>query len=328
MRSACSRPPRMSSGRVVHPRVVGAQLAQADEQQREARGRRRWPTGMRSSSERICGGSRRTRSSAWRTLPRRTPVGMWRLGHDPARLLEQLLQVEPAAAQPVEVAARTRCAAAVDSTCGLSRIPSSPSAAQLRERCRARSRCAREIASMTSHSSRDSPLGGTTASVYCTNGRRVEAEERERQVVALVEARRREDVVGVAVGLVDVEVDRDAQVELSSARSSASPSGHESTGLPADTNSARSRPGPGVSISAASATRASRRSRRGSRRSVSASRRRCRARSFSATSSSATAGRPNTAPPGSSRLPVTALSASSRKLTSVPKRPRHEPVRP
>jgi hypothetical protein len=44
--------------------------------------------------------------------------------------------------------------------------------------------------------------------------RRVEAEEGERHVVALVEGRARQDVVGVAVRLVDVEVERDAQLEV------------------------------------------------------------------------------------------------------------------
>ena len=70
------------------------------------------------------------------------------------------------------------------------------------------------ISSITSHSSRASPAGGTTASVYWMNGRRVEAEEGERQVVALVEGRARQDVVRVAVRLVHVEVERHAQLEL------------------------------------------------------------------------------------------------------------------
>ncbi len=78
----------------------------------------------------------------------------------------------------------------------------------------------------------------------------MQGEERQRKVLALVEGRRREHVVGVARGLGDVEVDRDGELELaSSARSSSSPLGTERTGLPAETNSAFICPLPGVVIS-------------------------------------------------------------------------------
>ena len=60
-----------------------------------------------------------------------------------------------------------------------------------------------------------------------------EAHERDRHVLALEERGRRKDVVGVPAGVGHVEVERDHQVELArTPRSSASPSGTDSTGLP------------------------------------------------------------------------------------------------
>ena len=134
-------------------------------------------------------------------------------------------------------------------------------------------RAAGEVASMTVHSSRASPRGLDDRVGALDERRRVEAEEGERQVLALEEGRRRQHVVGVAVGLVDVEVERDEQVEVGRARARArrrrAPRG---PGLPAETNSARIWPSPGVvDLAVHQRRRQRRRARRGSRRCASAS---------------------------------------------------------
>ena len=158
--------------RVVHPRVVRAQLAQADQPQREARvARRSPPPGARAPptiavgrevharvavaelvaqhAGRRCARRARCRAGACaacrgsaraRRRPNRSP-----LGPGAEQQVEQPLRRQPQARQPAEQPQRRD--------------------AVRRDR---RSRCA--SSSTTSHSSRASPAGGTTASVYWMNG--------------------------------------------------------------------------------------------------------------------------------------------------------------
>ena len=144
---------------------------------------------------------------------RRTPVAMCSSTHDAVRLPAQLGELSPPRRRPNQSPSGPVRRSRSTGACGVTCIPSRPSRRSAMRRA-GRMPSASAKASMTSHSSRASPRGRDHRVRPLHERRRVEAEEGERHVLALEERRRREHVVGVPVRLVDVEVERDEQVEL------------------------------------------------------------------------------------------------------------------
>ena len=172
------------------------------------------------------------------------------LGEDDAvRVSSQLGEAEAAAAEPEAVARGPGAQQQVDQAARARADPEPPEHAQPRQTLDGTTPTPRDLVD-------DLPLLARLAARLddrvgqLDERRREQGQEREREVLALVHGRRREHVVGVAGGVGDVEVDRDQELESRSiAASSSAPLGTESTGLPAETNSARIWPSPGVVIS-------------------------------------------------------------------------------
>ena len=275
-----------------------------------------------------CGASR-TRRSSWSTRLREHARRPRVVEHHPVRLALDLPEREPAAPQPEPVAARAGPQHQVHHP--PRREPHArPYPAAVAPGRSPPSRPARaRRTSKISHSSRASPRARHHGLRVLDERAEEELLERGRHVLALEPGGRRA-----------ARSRRTARCRSGRCRSrpsgracraraeSAAPSGTDCTGLPAVTISARSCPARASRSPAPSAWPASGRARRGTRRCASAARRRWRARPRSAAPSRSSGELPNTRPPGRSRLPVTAASASSRKAMSVPCRPRHDPVRP
>ncbi len=137
--------------------------------------------------------------------------------HDAVRVSAQPLETEATRAEPEPVARASGSQQYVDES--LRRDP----VADLRQPAQHRQRVGRDP-DLARDQVDDLPLLARFAARLdhrlgvLNERRRVEAEERDRQVVALQPRRAGQDVVGVAVGLVDVEVERDEQVEVAERR--------------------------------------------------------------------------------------------------------------
>ena len=170
--------------RVVHPRVVRAQLAQADQPQRESPGRGRSP--RPAGRPPAIGRARCTRLVVVRTRSGSTPVGIWSARTMPCGCARSLAERSARAAQAEQVAGRARCAAAGRPGAGASAARPGAPAPQRPGRCRGDADPARDLVD-------DLPLLARLARrrhdrVGDLDERLgVEAEERERHVVALEE---------------------------------------------------------------------------------------------------------------------------------------------
>ena len=197
--------------RVVHPRVVGSKLAQADQQQREVRVAAVHRADTRHLRPQLS--MVQPHPPALVAHPPRQHAGRDEGRDDDAmRMLPQPFQAQPAAAQPEAVTVAAHAQQQVDDLVRLQPDAKLRQAAQRRMRVRLHADFLRDRVDdpplLTGLAARrDDRLG------VLNERRRVEAHERQRDVVSLKPGRARQDVVGVTVGLVDVDVERHIQVE-------------------------------------------------------------------------------------------------------------------
>ena len=207
--------------RVVHPGVVRAQLAQADQPQREVavvavRDRASDPLDL----GRDLGGSRCTRPSSWRILLARARRRRCaRRARSRAALRASRFEAQAAAAQPEQVALRADAQQQVDQPPRRElRTRAVPSQPQRRSTLEGTTPIRAEISSMTSHSWRASP-----ARLDDRLGHLDERRGEERRGTAAGRPRARGTSSPAARsrrggGLVHVEVERDAELELAERR--------------------------------------------------------------------------------------------------------------